>query len=98
MQPGFTGEVGGGFARGDALVDQGLHLRLLPNRDRAFVDLAVQWQTQTPEHQPGGFVVGIQGAVAEGHAGFFQPQRAGLNQFGQRHAANPALSLSRVRR
>ncbi len=102
LQPGFLGEIGGRLAGLDAGVDQRRDPCRVGWRHRPVggrVDV-VDRQPQLPQHQPGGFVEGVVGAVAEGDAGVGQPACAGLDQFddGVVHDANLASSASSVRR
>ena len=71
LQPGFAGEVGGGLAGRDAPRDERFGLaRSLGRRRRASATRLefVERQAERPEHQPGGLVEGVGGAVAEGDA------------------------------
>ena len=45
----------------------------------------VQRQAQLPQHQPGGFVEGVGGAMAEGDAGGVEARGAGFDELDQSH-------------
>ena len=67
------------------------------------LDGGVQWQAEAPQHQPGGFVKGVVGAVTKRHlrpcqlpGGLVDQCDDGFRFRG--HADNPACRFSRTRR
>ena len=95
LQPGFAGEVGRRLAGGDAFFKKSGHLRLLIRGNGVMlrciccIVVGVQWriqgQAQLPECEPGGFIEGIGGAVAECHTGLFELLCVVVDQFCQGH-------------
>jgi hypothetical protein len=68
LQPHLTGQIGGGLAGPNTLVDQRAHGVRVRGCDRLIsvrIQVEVEWQPQPPQHQPGGFVARIRGAVAK---------------------------------
>ncbi|MCY1526178.1 hypothetical protein D9M68_611830 [compost metagenome] len=97
LQPGFVREVGGGLAGLDAARDQLGHGQRVFVGNRGFghlLQVAVQRQVKLPQHEPGGFVAGVGGAVAIGQVGGFEACRGPGEQVLQSHgfsARRPAV-------
>ena len=82
LQPGFMGQVGGGFAGLDAGFQKRVDFGLLggghqPHNGRTVsicrgLQRRVQRQFELPQHQPGGFVERILGAVTKNDTGLGQ--------------------------
>ena len=107
-QPGFVRQVSGRLAGFDSCFQKCSYLRLFHGGYRPIgykfwlAPSAIKWcverQAELPQHQPGGLVKSVVGAVAKGHTRLGELGGGRFNQFQHRHAASPALRVSSTRR
>ena len=118
LQPRLMRQVGSWLAGGDTRLDECRYCGLLGGRDQPFrrrnlslvigLQRRIQRQAELPQHQPGGFVKGILGAMAKDDASLHQPlgglgdafQQGDVTVLGLTlfHASNCACRFSSVRR
>jgi hypothetical protein len=100
LQPGLAGEVGGRAPRGDALADEGVERGDLGVGEYAIgraVEV-VQWQREPPQHEPGGLVERVGGAVPKRNARLVEAGAGPVQIVEQVHDAVATRRCSIVRR